>query len=274
MSSGIGGAGRNQKLWILTDLDRSRDVVGQFVPQNVTKAVAGELGEASSVNRDHPIQQWVRGQTEVVTFRARLWATDQEDVSLEDRLVRLENLVRRNSDLKRPPICEFSWGGLGTLQMECLVQSLGGVRYDEVRPDGRLRGVSMSITLRRYERITLTATDPSVPETFTRIRRARRGDTYESIALDEYADPELGIKLRQLNPRLPGMRLADLDPRDPVHVFPEEHLLTLPLQPEFHAFRSGPGNEAAEQVRRELFDAREGDNWTTIFGDTADGEFV
>lgn len=272
MSSGSGGSGPDPKLWVLADLDRpnQKDIVGQFVPQSVSKTVTGDIAQASSVNRDHPILQWIRGELEVVTFTAKLWAKDSEDMTVEQRLVALENLVRRASDLGRPPICAFSWGALGTLNIECLVKTIGNVTYDEVREDGTLRGVTLPITLWRYEEVTLTATDSSIPETFTRIRRSRKGDTYESIALNEYADATLGILLRQLNPRTPGMELADLFPQDRVHVFPEEFLLTLPLEPEFHVFKVGAGNEAAETRRREIFDARGDDSFVTIFSDSED----
>jgi hypothetical protein len=274
MSAGIGGSGPKNKLWILMDLDRNEDIVGQFIPQSVSKTVAAEIAVGQSMNRDYPILQWISGELEEISFQAKLWATDSTDLSVEERLVRLESLVRRNSDLKRPPICSFAWGALATLQMDCLVKSIGGVTYDEVRDDGSFRGATLSITLLRFEEVQWTVTDPSVPEKFTRIRRAKSGDTYESLALDEYGNPLLGVLLRQLNPRRPGMPLADLRARDPVHVFPEEYLLTLPIQPEFHAFRSGPGCEAAEKVRRAIFDLRGRDRFVTVFSDTAGGEFL
>lgn len=274
MPVGVGGAGALNKRWVLTDLDRGDDIVGQFVPQSLTKSVSSVVAEASSVNRDHPILQWVQGATETVSFTAKLWAKDSTDFSVEDRLFRLETLVRRNSDLKRPPVCSFSWGAVGTLLLDCLVQSIGEVTYDEVREDGTLRGVTLQLTLKRFEEVEFTVTDPSVPETFTRVRRAKRNDTYESIALDEYGDPQLGVLLRQLTPRVPGMLLADLRPKDPVHIFPEEFLVTLEIAPEFHAFRTGSGNEAAEQRRREIFDARAADAYVTVFSDTAGGEFL
>jgi hypothetical protein len=273
-TSGVGASGLNLKLWTLSDLDRGVDVVGQFTPQGLRKTVSGGLAQGGSVGRDFPIVQWVRGELEVVTFSARLWAKDSTDLTVSQRLTQLENLVRRASDLRRPPICSFSLGSLATVAIDCLVKSIGGVSYDDVRPDGTLRGATLDVTLWRYEEVTLRATDPSVPASMTRIRRSKKGDTYESIALQEYADPELGVLLRQLNPRIAGMPLADLNPLDPVHVFPEEFLLTLPIEPEFHAFRSGPGNEAAEERRREIFDARDDDRFTTIYGDTADDEFL
>jgi hypothetical protein len=274
MSAGIGSAGQDKKLWILTDLDRGDDIVGQFIPQDVTKTVAGKIEVGESVNKDYPILQWVSGEVEEVSFRAKLWATDSTDSTVEERLVRLETLVRRNSDLKRPPVCNFSWGSLATLMMDCLVKSIGGVAYDEIREDGTLRGASLQITLMRYEAPDWTVTDPSVPEKFTRIRRAKRGDTYESIALDEFGNALLGVLLRQKNPRKPGMLLSDLRPGDGVHVYPEEHLYTLPVVPQFHAFRSGPGYEKAEENRRRLFDLRNRDRYVSFFADTAEDEFL
>lgn len=263
MTAGLGGMGPTSKLWVLTDLDRNEDVVGQFIPQDVTKQVGATIAHAPTLNQQYPILQWVGGEVEVVTFKARLWATDATDLTVEDRLERLEGLVKPAKDLGRPPLCAFSWGFLGTLDIECLVKGLGGVTYDEVRDDGSLRGASLTVTLERYVAPELTVTDPSVPERFTRVRRARRGDTYEGIALDEYGDPSLGVLLRQLNPRVAGMLLADLRAKDPVHVFPEEYLRTLPLRPKFHAFQTGVGHEAAEEVRRRLFDLRAADAFVT-----------
>jgi hypothetical protein len=260
------------KLWVLSDLDRNEDVVGQFIPQDVTKTVSGSIAHGAVTGGQHPILQWVAGDVEIVTFRAKLWAADSTDLTVEDRLERLEGLVKRAADLGRPPVCAFSWGFLGTLTLDCLVKSLGGVTYDEVRPDGSLRGASLTITLERYEAPELTITDPSVPEKFTRVRRARRGDTYESVALEEYGDALLGVLLRQLNPRVPGMQLADLRARDPIHVFPEEYLRTLRIEPKFHAFRSGPGHEAAEERRRALLDLRARDAFTTDLPGLAEPE--
>lgn len=274
MSAGIGGSGYYYKLWTLTDLDRSEDIVGQFIAQNVTKNLSGNIARASSYNSQYPIIQWVSGELETISLTTKFFAHDSTDFTVEDRLNRLEDLVRRNSDLKRPPICSFSVGDIHSLSVDCLVRSIGGITYDEPRNDGTLRGVTLQINLERYVDVEFTATDPTVPPSFTRIRRAKRGDLYEDIALDEYGDPELGILLRQFNPRIPGMDLSELRAKDPVHIYPEEYLLTFDIEPEFHAFGRGNDNEAAEQRRRELFDARNDDNYTTIFANSVNKDFM
>lgn len=272
-NSGGGGAGDARKLWVLHDLDRDEENVGQFVGQSVTRNVSATIARTTSFNSQFPILQWVAGELETISFSAKLFAHDSTDFTVDDRLERLEDLVRRQSDLSRPPVCAFSLGDVASLSIDCLVRSLGGITYDEVREDGTLRGVSLQISLERFEEFGIEATDPSTPESFTRIRRAKRGDTYERIALDEYADAELGILLRQLNPRIPGMDVADLAAKDPVHVLPESFLRTLEIEPEFHAFQTGEGNEAAEERRREIFEDRSGDAFVTIYADNSPGEF-
>lgn len=274
MSAGVGGQGFWQKLWVLEDLDHEEPIVGQFIAQNLTKNLSGNLARANSYNSQFPIIQWVSGELESISFSAKLWAKDSEDFTVDERLERLEELVRRNDDLSRPPVCAFSLGDVPSLSVDCLVRSLGGITYDEVRNDGTLRGVTLQITLERYREVEFQATDPTVPETFTRIRRAKQGDLYEDIALDEYGEPEFGILLRQLNPRVPGMELERLNAKDPVHIYPEEYLSTLEIEPEFHAFKKGTDNEEAEARWREIFDARGGDSYTTVFADTADEEFM
>jgi len=271
MSAGIGAHGDDPKLWTLEDLDRGVTIVGQFIPQGVTKTVEGSIAQAGSQNAQFPILQWTSGELEVITFSARLWATDSTDFSVEDRLDALENLVKRQEDLDRPPVCTFAWGDVSSLVVDGLVKAIGRSTYDEIRNDGTLRGVSLQITLWRYEPLEFTVTDPALPERMTRIRRAKQADTYESIALDEYGNPLLGVLLRQLNPRIPGMELADLKAKDPVHVYPEDYLVTLPVEPEFHGFRTGEGYETAEERRRELFDARGGDAFVTFYADLPEG---
>lgn len=269
-----GGAGKDPRLWTLYDLDRSEPIVGQFVAQSVTKNVAATIARSTSYNSQYPILQWIAGELETVSFSAKLWAKHALDFSVDDRLERLEQLVKRQDDLKRPPVCAFSLGDVPSLSIDCLVRSIGGITYDEVRDDGTLRGVTLQVSLERYEVFDISATDPSIPEKFTRIRRARAGDSYESIALDEYGDPEFGVLLRQLNPRTTGMDLSDLAAKDPVHIFPESYLRTLEVEPEFHAFQTGSAaSAAAEEARREIFEARSADAFVTIYADNSPGEF-
>ena len=259
------------KLWTLVDMDRKQTFVGQFIAEGVSRQAASNIAVASSPNRQNPIVQWISGREERITFTAKMWANN-EDESIEDRIDRLEQLRNRQDDLRRPPICMFSLGNVRSMSMEVLVETLGGIQYSELRPDGTPRGVTFQIGLIKFVELPLEPTDPSSPDNMTRVRRAREGDTYESIAASEYGDPELGILLRQENPRTPGMDLADLSPGDGVHIFPETFLRTLLLQPAWHGLRSGPDNEAAEQARRNIFEARSDDGFSTAYADTSASE--
>lgn len=263
MANGVEGFGVNNKLWEIYDTDRKEIIVGQFAPGGLTHNISGNIVSGTNPNSQYPIIQWLSGELEVVSFEVRLWAKDSLDFSIQQRFERLQNLVIRNDDLKRPPICTFTWGNL---DLDCLIRSLRNIRYDDLRNDGTQRGITCQLTLERYEEVTLEATDSSVPDTDTRIRKAKKSDTYESIAQDEYGNAELGVLLRQKNPRKLNMLLSDLNVGDPVHIYSETKLLQLPIEPQFHAFKSGPGNEAAEERRREMFEARSDDKYTTIFG--------
>lgn len=281
-TTGGGGSGYKTKKWVLFDKENLEKIEGQFIPQDMTRELSGNIAEVSSVNRQYPILQWISGVNETYTFTARLWAKDSTDSKVSDKLQRLEKLVVPDRNLGRPPVCTFYWGDDPSLAADVLVQSLGGITYDEILPPVKndrgspvslLRGVTLQITLRRFVEVDLKLTNPSVKERQTRIRRTRKGDTYESIALDEYGDPSLGVLLRQLNPREPGMDVSDLNTLDPVHAFDETFLLTKQIQPEFAALRSGAENEAAEQMRRDLFELRNKDVFTTVFSDTAKSTF-
>lgn len=258
------------KVWTLVDLDRRDVIVGQFEPQNVTRNISMNTAHGGSLGAEDPFTQWLRGELKTTTFTARLFAVDNTAGSnVESMIERLEDLVKRADDLKRPPICDFFVGSIESLTQTCLVKSLGGITYDSAFGDGTNRGATLQITLEKYTEITFKATDPTKPQTFTRQRLARQGDTYEAIALWEYGQPELGVVLRQLNPRLPGMPFADLDKGNPVHIYPEDYLLEQPLEPEWHGFKEDVGAEAATEALRELFAARSGSRWFTNFSDTS-----
>lgn len=246
------------KTWMITDLSLGESIMGQFPPSNVVKDLAGDVAEAGMVNSDTTILQWVGGRTDTVTFGAYLHTDDNTDRSVEQKLKRLEDLVKRSSFQPHPPICRFSMASFKTLSIDCLVTSLGGISYDEAMADGTPMGVTLNITLKRYQELQFKVTDPTIPQTFTRMRRAIRGETYEEIAQDEYGDALLGVLLRQLNPRTVDMHVADLAALDAVHVFPEEYLLTIPIVPQWHGMREGRGNEDAEQMLQDLLDLRAG----------------
>jgi len=185
--------------WMLvrTDLPLIGDTIqGQFQAEEYTEEVSTNWADIPIPKRTAPNIQWVRGEAEVGSFRATLWA-ETLGRSIDSDISKLKAATKRDDTLARPPQFQFVWGGI---TFPCVVLSVGGIRYNDLWADGRVRGATLEITLRRLEDpLPLSPTDPSAPVPSTRYRPALHGDTYESLARREYDNPNLGVFVRQDN---------------------------------------------------------------------------
>lgn len=171
----------------------------QFIPGGLTYNVASNYAETSTLNRDNPILQFTRGALKTISLEVRLFAeTSTRDV--KPLLDELERACLRDPTLARPPIWVFVWGSVFDIQV--VVESIGDVRYDTLRPDGTVHGVTLALSLKRYEAYDLKLTDPDARPKDTFYRQARQGETWESLAGRHYREPLWGEHLRRLNPGL------------------------------------------------------------------------
>jgi hypothetical protein len=233
-------------------------ITGQFTPQSFRHDVGSQLHEAGGFSRTNPLVQWVGGALESISFEARLWSEHSEDQTTRDKLEVLKLLKKALPPLNRPPLTRFFWGNAIPGGMPCFVESLGGIQYDEIRPDGSLRGATLSITLKKFTPFTVERTHIS-PMERTPIHEVRRGETYEMIAYHRYGDPMLGVPLRQQNPRYPmkdwaPTMIADLEPGDIVKLYPKRDLTDRPIRPQCHIFDEN--NRESADLRRYYFMTR------------------
>lgn len=238
--------------------DRGDRISGQFTPQQMTKNKGSVIAEAGGYSRMSPIIQWVGGKLDTYTFQARLFSAHRDDQTAADKLTQIEYLMEAESTLGRPPIVSFFWGVAIPDGFPCMVDSIGGITYDEIRSDGTPRGVTLSITLKhrtrfRFEQVVTAQTE----RTPTHI--AIHGETYEMIAEREYGDPMLGVLLRQMNPRSPMTKnaprsVADLSPGDEVKIYPIRDMRREPVRPKCHILRMD--NRLAADNRRYFFELR------------------
>lgn len=234
-------------------------ITGQFTPQQFSHNISAEVPEASGFSRSHPLVQWVGGSVESLSFQARLFSEHSEDFTATEKFELLKLMCNKSHEpLKRPPLARFYWGDAIPGGMKCIVQSLGGVNYDEIRPDGSLRGVSLNITLKRYVPFQVTRVTTS-PIARTPTHTVRDGETYEMIAYRRWGDPMLGIPLRQQNPRFPMEKwaprgIADLARNEIIKLYPRRDLDTKPIKPQCHIFDEN--NQAASDNRRYFFSLR------------------
>lgn len=240
------------------NFDRGDRISGQFTAQQVTQNVGASIAEAGGFSRESPIIQWVGGMLKDWTFQARLFSDGSRSNIAADKLERLELLTKRDRSLGRPPLVSFFWGIAIPDGFPCMVDSLGGIVYDELRDDGSMRGATLSITLKKFtpfriEQVAAQSTQRT-PQYVV-----KDGDTYELIAKRMYGDPLFGILLRRKNgrsPMVPGAPagIADLVVGDKIKVFPRRDMLLSEVVPECHLLRMD--SFLSSDLRRYYFETR------------------
>lgn len=218
-----------KKAWSLKNDDTDEVIRGQYVPQNYTENIGSNIIDSITLNQQDPFPQWINGQAETITFTGRLFATNSSKNIKQDVDI-LKSANKKVESLKRPPIFTFTYGV--EIAFKCFVITVGGIKYDEIRGDGTLRGVEFNISLRKIVPediqgqsaasnlaakiktaagivIGATAIASSlnlinIPggslHKKSRTIKVKRGDTFESIASLEYGNALVGDILRRIQP--------------------------------------------------------------------------
>lgn len=257
---------RDAKLWHLlvqedaptANLHQGDRIYGQFTPQDVSHQLGANVPEAGGFSRTNPLVQWVGGTVETLSFQARLFSEHSQDQTATEKLEQLKKLRESLPPMNRPPITTFFWGLAFPGGIRCLVESLGGVKYDEIRPDGTIRGVTLSITLKKVTPHNLVR-NVQTPMEQTPLHTVREGETYEMIANRRWGDPLLGVPLRNKNPRFPMEKwapkgLADLQSNEQIKLYDRSELTKESIKPLNHLFNED--DIVASDIRRYYFQER------------------
>lgn len=229
--------------WRLTSQDDGQVIKGQFPPLGLNHTVSANYAEVGTLGRDQPILQFDGDELEVLEFTARVWARNQVD-GVRRQINELKNAVRRDKDLNRPKVWEFTAGR--HLSLTCVVQSVGQVRYDRLRPDGSYRGATFKIRLLRYEPYDATL---SGQDAESLVLPFRSNESFEGLALRVYGDPNAGEPLRRRNPEIVVPEAGDL-----VHL-PPKRALTVGFKLEPASTALAPTSRQ-ERAQREHFRRR------------------
>ncbi len=252
--------------WSLTSADTELVIQGQFVPTDLSEGLSAKYASEDTVGREVPLRQYLSGSGSNMRFRAKCWAHSQGAIpgfpgggsgpfaqNIEDIVSAIKSTVRINPDIGRPEIFTFQVGTSVELPL-CVVQSVGRIRYDRLRPlDGSLRGVTFDIVLLEYVEYN-TSISASVAESL--IIPAREGESFEHIAQRAYGDADAGEALRRRNPETTPLSVGTL-----VHAPPKARLLRgFEKTPQSVALRK---TDAAAAMRRDRFSARDRDFYLT-----------
>jgi hypothetical protein len=261
-AAGIGAGGNKPRskpqMWVISSDEIQVTVTGQFPVDDLQlNTIGGNYAEITSVNQQNPISQWIRGQLETVTLTSEFFAQhSQEDVV--DKFDHLLMLTRRDDYFFRPPTCVFTFGT--KLSRQCQLEHVSNIAYGPLRPDGTPQRIRFTMTLRNYDPSVVQPTDPTNVVKQSRMRAAKTGDTYESIAADEYRGNAMaGEYLRRWLRYHP-----DLVEGDKVHILTQDYIAqqgpVYPQSPLLFAMT------AYQKFSAALFDARSGSLTVTSRG--------
>ena len=240
-----------QRSWFLKAEDGSnpKELQGQFEPEDLTENIRSNYSQTTSLNRSHPITQFISGDLETITFTATLWNRDVLFGKAEEHLNLLKNWTRRDAKLGHPPILNF-WVGDGMVTMaRCTIASLGGIKYHRPTLGGLLKGVTLQITLNRYENFNL---EGDVGE--TRYHKSKEGDYYEMLTQREYGSAIMGDLIRKRNPDKPNIVVTDVIALPTKDKFRKDRVepTSIPFQ---NSFKRRPSPQRA--LRLYMFDQRD-----------------
>lgn len=222
-------AGGIKSNWSLTDVDHKTTIEGQFPIADLSATHGGNWAEQDRAGAQDAVLNWASGAASTYTFTATFVSRDASEEILSVYRA-IEKLSQRDPDLKRPPICLFSYGSI--LNVMCVVTSVAP-KFRRPKPTGEMHAVDVSISLRKYVPFRLTLVDASTPRPSTQryvVTSAAR--SYEAIARITYGDPDLGDRIRQ---RYPEMPFAP-DVGSVLLLPPIETLRLEEAKPSFHAF--------------------------------------
>lgn len=244
---------------------------GQFPAENYSERGGNaNLGESTTLNKSEPNYQWLFGDGEIVTFRARLFALNSFK-NIKQQIETLKSFKKRKSDLKRPPKFLFSYGT--EIQFTCFIRQID-YEYDELRNDGSIRGAIVTISLQKLDD-TLIGTESASTSLASQIKfaagvvgasagitnqikskikipffsvhtldktiKAKEGDTFESIAQKQYGSAILGDLLRNTQPDKVNLKAGDdvilLDPIEINEIAVTQRSTPLKATPENSALR-------------------------------------
>ena len=193
--------------WQLIRLDppnAGQEFSAQFLAENFSEDASTTWATLNVPKRTAPVEQWIHGDAELVSFTARVYHDPRQDEATRftglaldpySRVQAMKALMAPEKALGRPPKFRFVWG---QHEFDCFVESIGGIRYDTPRDNGEVRGAVFDVRLRKagddYE---LEATDPSAPVPKSRHKPVPFSGTFESLAGAYYGDPMIGVLVRQ-----------------------------------------------------------------------------
>jgi len=227
--------------WYLTNTDSRSTLEGQFPLVDLSKEISNNYVEKTAPSREDPITQFVHGNSREFSFTGRFFlvknivstpeesAEQKKNVSNiaktvnqtvkefgltksiyginyepEEKLQILENWMRVDPKLRRPPLCFFYTAG-NLIQEFVIVEKLS-IKYKQFENwTNKLKHVEFELKLKTYDPFFIEG-DAEVGKTY--YHTVKNGDYYELVSSRVYGNAKLGDVIRKQNSDKPFLREA------------------------------------------------------------------
>lgn len=239
----------NQRTWKILNTDTGQTVEGDFEASDINRTVSSNWAVHHSLNQRKPVLQFLSGNADKLSFRARVFASHAFD-KITEKFQTLVAWVQRDPDLSRPPIVLFSVGDGDDAYFDnalAVIESVSDIQYDSPTVSGTIRGISFTINLLEYTEYSLE----NIPPPETRYAHAKTGEYMELLAVREYGEPLLGDVIRDRHPAL-----QIVSPGDIVKLPSLAAIQDSVIAPRSIAFQTMLGNSGTDQqtLRSFFFD--------------------
>jgi hypothetical protein len=226
------------KGWFLQNQTTKQIFKGRFPAQNLTMNIKPNWATHTALSRTKEIQQFLNQSADTLSFRVLLrdndayTGTTQKDFDLLTSWARPDPIYGN-----RPPTLTF-WVGKGWASMDCVIDGITDITFDEPNSLGAMQGVSFNVNLRAHATFSLQG--GAVYE--TRYHRALIGDYFEYLAYREYQTPMLGVIIRNRHPKIFNVQVGDV-----IKLPSVEAIRTIKIQPQSIPFATMLGKKRTPQ---------------------------
>jgi hypothetical protein len=157
-----------------------------FNPNSYSVDKANQIAEVGVPGLEAPILQYVHGNTRTLTMEL-FFDTYEEQTDVSKYTDQVYKLLKIDPSKHAPPICNIAWG---RFQFRGVVDHVSG-KFALFLADGTPVRATLSVTFKEFIDVKILVQEqPTQSADHRKTRVVKRGDRIDSIAGEEYGDPE------------------------------------------------------------------------------------
>lgn len=197
--------------------DTGDEIHFHFNPKEFSVEKSNQFAEVNIPGLSSPVLQFVRGNARKISLELFFdtYETGEDVREYTDQITGWEGgeekgLMDIDSELHAPPVCIFKWG---TFSFQCIIERVSK-KFTMFLPEGIPVRSTLTVALKEYTEVDIQIRRIDAHSTdLTKRWRVKEGDSFWSIAAQEYGEPDdwrlIAEKNNIDNPRIlnPGQEL-------------------------------------------------------------------